>query len=218
MKTLFRSSSGLTKLTLGAALLLAASGVGLDSGRCLAQTRRSTVRSTASAVPRGTEMKIRLENTIDSKEARNGDRFTATVLSPSSYADSTLEGHIARVQQSGKFKGRTSINFAFDRIRYRKGGSAPLRAQVVRVYGENSVKKVDEEGNVESGKRGSTTAKRTGGGAVAGAIIGGIAGGGKGAAIGAGIGAGVGAGSVIIQGSNKVKLERGTEMLIQTIR
>src|SRR5438093_13395848 len=118
MQTLSRSISRLSTLAAGAALLLAAGGVGLDASRCLAQTKRSTTRS-AAAVPRGTEMKIRLNTTIDSKQARSGDRFTATVIDPSRYDSATISGHVARVQQSGKFRGRTSISLVFDRIRYR---------------------------------------------------------------------------------------------------
>ncbi|MBI3654608.1 MAG: hypothetical protein HY231_26555 [Acidobacteria bacterium] len=168
------------------------------------------------AVPRGTQMKIRLETTINSNEARTGDRFKATVLSPKRYADSILEGHISRVKQSGKFKGKTSVVLVFDRIRFDEGGSALFHADVARIYGNDA--KVDEEGEIKSGSRGESTAKRTAGGAVAGAIIGGIAGGGKGAAIGATIGAGVGAGSNYIRGTNKVKIEAGTEMLIRAAR
>ncbi|HEX5083829.1 MAG TPA: hypothetical protein VFY40_17405 [Blastocatellia bacterium] len=163
-------------------------------------------------------MKIRLENEIDSKESRDGDRFTATVLSPVRYADATIEGHIARINKSGKLSGKTELALTFDRIRLRNGRSGRMAAQVVRVYGEDSVEKVDREGNIESDGRGKTTAVRTGGGAALGAIIGGIAGGGKGAAIGAAIGAGAGAASTAIQGSSKVKLERGTEILIKTTR
>jgi hypothetical protein len=188
------------------------------SGISFAQTKTRRTTSATRRVPVGTRMKIRLEDTIDSQEARSGDRFTATVLTPTRFEEATLEGHLGRVRQSGKFKGRTSIVFIFDRIRYASGGSAPLRAQVVRVYGEDDVSEVDEEGRVESGKQGSTTTKRSVGGAVAGAVIGGIIGGGKGAAIGAGVGAGAGAGSVLIQGSKKLKLESGTEMLIRVTR
>jgi hypothetical protein len=200
--------------------LLALCGVGADASRCLAQgkSKRRTVQSSSARVPVGTQMKVRLETTVDAKEARNGDRFTATVITPSRYEGSTIEGHVARVEQSGKIKGRTSISLAFDRIRFRDGGSAVFGAQVVRVYGEESVKKVDEEGNVESGSRGSQTAKRTAGGAAVGAIIGGLAGGGKGAAIGAAVGGAAGAGSLVIQGSKKLKLESGTEMLIRSTR
>ncbi|HEV2663615.1 MAG TPA: hypothetical protein VG324_01805 [Blastocatellia bacterium] len=184
--------------------------------------RRSTVQKPAARkflpIRAGTEMKIRLENEIDTKKSRDGDRFTATVLSPRDYADATIEGHIAKIDESGKLSGKTELALSFDRIRLRNGQSGRMAAQVVKVYGEDSVKEVDEEGNVKSGSKGNTTAVRTGGGAALGAIVGGIAGGGKGAAIGAAIGAAAGAGSTAIQGSNKVKLESGTEVLIRTTR
>jgi hypothetical protein len=186
------------------------------------QTRKSSPRKSAArspvTIPRGTEIKIRLDNEIDTKESRDGDRFTATVLSPVRYADATIEGHIAKIDKSGKLTGKTELALSFDRIRLRNGRSGRMAAQVVRVYGEDSVKEVDEEGNVKSGSKGKTTAVRTGGGAALGAIVGAIAGGGKGAAIGAAVGAGAGAASTAIQGSNKVKLESGTEILIRTTR
>ena len=186
------------------------------------QTRRKSVSRKPAVrflpIPNGTEIKIRLEDEIDTKKSRDGDRFTATVLSPSKYADATVEGHIAKIDESGKLTGKTELALSFDRIRLRNGQSGRMAAQVVKVYGEDSVKEVDEEGNVKSGSKGKTTAIRTGGGAGLGAIIGGIAGGGKGAAIGAAIGAGAGAASTAIQGSNKVKLESGTEILIRTTR
>jgi hypothetical protein len=183
------------------------------TGTAFAKTKSSSYHR----VPVGTQMKIRLNDTVDSKHSQSGDRFTATVLTPRRYEESTIEGHLSSVKQSGKFKGRTSLVFSFDRIRYASGGSAPLRGQVVRVY-EDSVSKVDDEGHVESGKRGTQTVKRTGIGAAAGAVIGGLAGGGKGAAIGAAVGGGAGAASVMIQGSKRLKLEPGTEMLIKVTR
>jgi hypothetical protein len=181
-------------------------------------TKKSAAKSSALRIPTGTEMKVRLENEIDTKEAKDGDRFTATVLSPSNYADATIEGHIAKINKSGKVTGKTELALSFDRITLKNGQSAAMAAQVVKVYGEDSAKEVDEEGNVKSGSQGKTTAVRTGGGAALGAIVGGIAGGGKGAAIGAAVGGGLGAGSVLIQGSKKVKLESGTEILIKTTR
>jgi hypothetical protein len=188
------------------------------------QTRRRRPTTTARrpagppAVPVGTQLKIRLEDEIDSKNARTGDRFAATVLNPVRFADARVEGHIAQVKQSGKFKGRTALDLVFDRIVYTDGQSRPFAGQVVRIYGEDSVKDVNEEGTVSGNNRKDSTIKRTGGGAAAGAIIGAIAGGGKGAAIGAAIGAGVGAGSLYIKGSSKVKLERGTEILVRSTR
>ncbi len=207
----------------GASLIMSVFCLALLIPSAYSQTRRkaSPQRSAARSVlpvPVGTEIKVRLENEINTKESNDGDRFTATVLSPSRYADATIEGHIAKINKSGKLSGKTELSLAFDRIRLRNGESRRIAAQVVKVYGEDSAKEVDEEGNVKSGSKGKTTAVRTGGGAALGAIIGGIAGGGKGAAIGAGIGAAAGAGSTYIQGSNKVKLDRGTEILIRTAR
>jgi hypothetical protein len=218
MKT--KAFSRSTILKFNALFLLFVCGLVFGSPEILAQTRKKTTSSVAKKtnnVPRGTQMKIRLESTIDSSEARSGDRFKATVLSPKRYADSTLEGHVTRVKQSGKLKGKTVVNLVFDRIQFDEGGSDTLGAEVVRIYGNDSAK-VGDEGEIKSGSRGDSTTKRTAGGAVAGAIIGGIAGGGKGAAIGAAIGGGVGAGSNYIRGTSKVKIEEGTEILIRVSR
>src|SRR5262245_24722216 len=190
-----RSSSsirfGLYPLT---AILLAVICGNFSEANAQRRGGRSGQRRAPVSIPRDTELKIRLEDKIDSKESKDGDTFTATVLTPSRFADATIEGHVSRVEQSGKVKGSTQISLSFDRIRLRNGNSGQMAAQVVKVYGEDSVKEVDEEGNVKSGSKGKTTAVRTGGGAALGAIVGGIAGGGKGAAIGAAIGAAAGAG------------------------
>jgi hypothetical protein len=122
------------------------------------QTRKKAVAKKPAArflpIPNGTEIKIRLDDEIDTKKSRDGDRFTATVLSPSKYADATVEGHIAKIDESGKLTGKTELALSFDRIRLRNGQSGRMAAQVVKVYGEDSVKEVDEEGNVKSGSKG----------------------------------------------------------------
>ncbi|HQR31726.1 MAG TPA: hypothetical protein PLK30_03245 [Blastocatellia bacterium] len=194
---------------------------GFGQTRSKTTTKRKTVKPATvkqASIPRGTQMKIRLETAIDTKESKDGDRFSAVVLTPSQYADATVEGHVAKIEKSGKLTGKTELSLAFDRIKLRSGESLAFDAQVIEVIGEKSAKKVDEEGNIESGSKGKTTAIRSGGGAAAGAVIGAIAGGGKGAAIGAAIGGAAGAGSTYIQGSNKVKLDAGTEIVIKSTR
>jgi hypothetical protein len=182
-------------------------------------TRKSgTTAQRAPRVPVGTEMKIRLENEIDTKKAKSGDTFTAIVLSPDKYMDSTVEGHVAQVTQSGKIKGQTELALEFDRIQLTTGKTVPIAAQIVKIYDAKSAKEVDEEGSVKSGSQGKDTAVRTGGGAALGAVIGAIAGGGKGAAIGAVVGGGAGAGSKVLTGSKQVKLPAGTEVLIKTTK
>ena len=167
-------------------------------------------------VPDGLQMKIRLNTEINTKTNREGDQFTAVVLDPSDYSEAVIEGHIASLNKSGKATGKTELSLAFDTIRMRDGRASRFAGQVEKVYQTESVKTVDEEGNVETGSRTKDTATRGVAGGALGAIIGGIAGGGKGAAIGAILGAGVGAGSVLVQDGKTLILEPGTEILIRT--
>ena len=217
MQTFFGKTA---RLTFAVSLLMFAAGT---FPKADAQTKKKPIKKAtparkATTIPVGTQMKIRLLDTIDTKESKDGDRFTAIVLTPSQYADATIEGHVSRIEKSGKLKGKTELLLAFDRIRLRNGENIAFDAQVVEVIGEKSAKNVDEEGNIESGSKGKTTAIRTGGGAAIGAAVGAIAGGGKGAAIGAIVGGAAGAGSTYIQGSNKVKLDAGTELVIKSTR
>lgn len=182
-----------------------------------AQTRR-TRRPPAAVVPAGTQLRVRLNDTLSSKESRAGDRFTATVVNPSRYEEATVNGHIRSIRKSGRVKGRTTMTLAFDSIRLTNGRSGVMRGEVLRLYDSDSAKNVDEEGRVQSGGRGKQTLKRSGIGAVAGAVIGGIAGGGKGAAIGTIVGGAAGAGSIAVEGSKELKIERGTEMLVRVNR
>ena len=179
-------------------------------------TRRRPV--TATLVPAGTQLRIRLNDTLSSKEARAGDKFTATVVNPSRYEEAKVTGHIRSIRKSGRVEGRTTMSLSFDSIRLSAGRTGILRAEVLRVYDSDSASGVDEEGRVQSGGRGKQTLKRSGIGAVAGAVIGGIAGGGKGAAIGLIVGGAAGAGSIAVQGSKELRIERGTEMLIRVNR
>src|SRR5882672_11237600 len=132
-----------------------------------AQTRRKprlrrSVRKTtvvAPVVPVGTNLKVRLEDTLSSKDSRVGDRFTATVLDPVRFNEATVTGHISSIQKSGKIKGRTSMNLDFDTIRLSDGRSVPLHGYVTHVYGSNSGT-ADNEGGVSSGSRTNQTLKR----------------------------------------------------------
>jgi hypothetical protein len=190
-----------------------------------AQTRkkprlRRSVRKTtvvAPSVPVGTNLKVRLEDTLSSKDSRVGDRFTATVLDPVRFNEATVTGHVSSIQKSGKIKGRTSMNLDFDSIRFSDGRSGTLHGIVTRVYGSDSGA-ADNEGGVESGSRTKQTVKRGAIGAGAGAVLRAIVGGGKGAAIGLILGGAGGAGSLAVQGSKELKLESGTELLVRVTR
>jgi hypothetical protein len=190
--------------------------------------RRAAPRPTTVVpplVPVGTNLKIRLNDTLSSKESRAGDRFAATVIDPVRFNEAIVHGHIRSILKSGKVTGRTTMNLAFDSIDLPDSAPTELPAKqkhgvlhgyVTKVYGLEGT--ADNEGGVQSKSRGNQTLKRSGIGATAGAIIGGIAGGGKGAAIGLILGGAGGAGSLAINGSKELKLDSGTEMLVHVTR
>lgn len=180
--------------------------------------RRPTTatRRVAPLVPVGTDLKVRINDTLSSKDSRAGDKFTATVVNPSRFDEGRVYGHIKSIVKSGRIKGRTTMNLAFDSITLSDGRSGALHGYVTHVYGDKG--RTDEEGGVQSESRGRQTIKRSGIGATAGAIIGAIAGGGKGAAIGLIVGGAAGAGSVAMNGGKELKIENGTEMLVHVTR
>ena len=172
--------------------------------------RATSPRRVVPLVTVGTNLKVRLEDTLSSKESRAGDKFTATVLDPVRFNEATLRGHIRSIVKSGKIKGRTTMNLAFDSITLADGRTGTLHGFVTRVY--DSKGRADDEGGVQSEGRGKQTIKRGAIGGTAGAIIGAIAGGGKGAAIGAVAGAAAGAGAQIATHGKTVHIP--TETLV----
>lgn len=182
----------------------------------VAQTTQPNLKKPAPKykplVPAGTNLKVRLNETLSSKQSRSGDKFTATVMDPVRFNEAMVRGHIRSIVQSGKVKGRTTMNLSFDSIALTNGKHGPMHGYITKVYGSKA--SADNEGGVQSESRGNQTVKRTGVGATAGAIIGGLAGGGKGAGIGLLLGGAAGAGSLAIKGGKELKLESGTEMLV----
>ena len=169
------------------------------------------------SIPNRTELRIRLSSPISTKTGRVGDTFKATVVSPSTYESATVEGHIATLNKSGRVSGKTEMGLAFDTLTLSDGRQTRIDADLIKVYESENVKKVDDEGRVESGSRTRDSQVRGGVGAAAGAIIGGIVGGGKGAVIGLILGGAAGVGSVYVEGNKDLILEPGTEMVIRTV-
>jgi hypothetical protein len=132
-------------------------------------------------VPAGTELDVRLQNSLSSKTAQVEDRFEATtivdlrkgdrVLVP---AGSVVRGIVTSVNKAGRVERKGSMTVAFDRITIR-GHSYTIHATVTQALESEGIKG-------EIGKIGA--------GAGLGAIIGGIIGGGKGALAGILIGGG----------------------------
>jgi hypothetical protein len=167
-------------------------------------------------VPDGTMLTATLDTDLTTQTANTGDRFTMTVTSPSQFAGSVIEGHVANVSRSGRVTGRSVLSLNFDDIRARDGRTYQFAGFLDSVRTSNGeTVQVDNEGTVRDQSQTRTTEERAAIGTAVGAIIGAIAGGGKGAAIGAVLGAGAGAGSVYAQGRDDLNISRGTEVTIR---
>ncbi len=168
-------------------------------------------------VPDNTTLVAALNTNLSTKTARDGDRFTMTVRSPSQYAGATIEGYVSGANRSGRVTGRSEMMLNYETIRLPNNQTfrfAGFTENVRMNSGENV--RIDNEGTVREGdSQTNQTIGRTAIGAGVGAILGAILGGGKGAIIGATVGAGTGAGSVYIQGRDDLELTSGAEFTIR---
>jgi hypothetical protein len=172
---------------------------------------RSRYGANPTSVRGGTVVTARLDNDLDSRTAREGDRFTMTVTGPSEYRNATLDGSVIRRQD---VNGSDALVFDFDHIRM-NGRSMPFEGTIRSVRTPDGKDIRVTQGAVEdrSGYNASN-AEHAAIGAGVGAIIGAIIGGGKGAAIGGATG---GAGTLLIEGPEHLSLRAGSEMTISTI-
>jgi len=152
-------------------------------------------------IEQGTQLSIRLIDSIDSEKNQVGDTFHATLNAPLSAdgseaipAGTDVTGHVVDVKSAGKFKGQSLVVLQLDSITA-SGKTYNLQTD-----------KYTKEGS----SRGKNTAEKVGGGAIIGGIIGAIAGGGKGAAIGSAAGAGVGGGVQAAGKGQQIKLPSET--------
>lgn len=165
-------------------------------------------------VPNNTGIVATLDTALSTRTARDGDRFSMTVTSPSQYQGAVIEG-VVNGERSGVVSGSANLSLNFDTIRLRNGQTYRFGGIVDQVREpDGDVVNVNNEGTIRDGSQTTRTVTRAGIGAALGAIIGAIAGGGSGAAIGAGVGAGAGAGSVILQGRDNLELGTGSQFTI----
>jgi hypothetical protein len=158
---------------------------------------------TTGTLPAGTNLVIRMIESVDSETNRVGQTFRASMDQPVMVDGQTVipRGADAVVKlvdskDSGKLSGRADMTLALQSVSI-NGHFVDINTQTI---------------NKEGASQGEKTAKVAGGTAAVGAIIGAIAGGGKGAAIGAGAGAAAGAGSQVIYGGQRVRIPSETRL------
>jgi hypothetical protein len=173
-------------------------------------------------LPRNQYFRLRMNQTLNSRIARVGDRFQTTVVTPV-YASgvevvpagSVVEGRVASVTPA-RTRGREGqIALQFDSVVLPDGTRVTLDGSLTELQ-DARAGKVDAESEVSGNSSEKRNIGYIGGGTVGGAVLGGAIGGGKGAGIGAIIGAGAGVAGVMLQKGNEAELRSGTEIGMTT--
>lgn len=166
----------------------------------------SSARSSSSSrmdVPVGTELDVRLQQSLSSATAQVEDRFEATTLVDLKDGDrviipagSVMRGVVSAVTKTTRTERKGSLTVAFDQVKI-NGRDYPIRGTVSQAIESEGIKG-------EAGKIGA--------GAGVGAIIGGILGGAKGALAGILIGGG---GTIAATEGKDVELAAGTVLRVR---
>ena len=162
---------------------------------------------------------LALLSPLSTEVSKKGDKFECKVLSPAQLAGSIVSGHIRKVKSSGKGKGKSEMDLAFDTITLTDGRKGEFTATVLEVNdvahaGNEGV--ADNEGTVKGKSRVKIGVKRAVTGALVGAGIGALIGGPKGAAAGAVIGAGLGVTSTLAAEGPNLEFKTGTQFTVKT--
>src|SRR5438445_1664490 len=187
----------------------------LLAGLPLAAEGRGTAPPPApNAIPEGQTFLIRLNDKLDTSNAKQGQHFSAKLAEDLVAPNGTtiprgkkIWGHVSSVEQGLHAR----MLLSFDQIDTGHG-KMPLIATVTGVPGEHAVKQLGEEGEIQRqgmSKRHAIEAVAVGAGL--GAAAGAAAGGGRGAGIGAGAGAGLGALAGFLTGHD-LRLDKGTTL------
>jgi hypothetical protein len=181
-----------------------------STGRQGTATTRGTTTGTTAVnqrgaleIPAGTEIDVRLTNTLDSGIAKVEDRFEATTLTDLNVsgrtaipAGSVVRGVITAVEPGTRTNRTAKMTVSFDQVTV-NGRAYPMRGTVTQAI----------EGEGIKGEAGRTAA-----GAGVGAIIGGILGGFKGALAGILIGGG---GTIAATEGKEVNLPQGSVLRVR---
>ena len=157
--------------------------------------------SSEMELPAGTELQVRLSDTVGSAQSRAGEKFEATLHAPVVVGNevvlpkgASFSGRVTSSVPSGRLKTPARLSVTLASLEW-KGATYPVTTSSV-------------SRSVKSHKKRNLAL--IGGGGGAGALIGGLAGGGTGALIGAGAGAAAGTAGAYATGKKDVVLPAET--------
>jgi hypothetical protein len=158
-------------------------------------------------IPKGTQIRVKMDNEINSKVSSVGDTFTATISVPVVNREievlpvgTVLEARIIRVKKAGIGKSRGDFEVKFETL-----------------YFSREVKLQIDAGLLSSAKAKSSNTRNAvtiAGATGVGALIGTLAAKTKGALIGAGAGLGIGMSAILLQKGEEARIKAGEEFSI----
>lgn len=166
---------------------------------------RSQPQNTGSPneVPAGTELDVRLQNSLNSGTAQVEDRFEGTTLVDLNVngrvlipAGSVMRGVVTAVEPGTRTNRTAKMTVSFDQVTV-NGRAYPMRGTVTQAIKGDGIK---------------GEARRAGAGAAVGGIIGAVLGGAKGALLGVLIGGG---GTIAATEGKEVELPQGTVLRVR---
>ena len=175
----------------------------------------------AAEIPQGAHVLLRMENSVNTRTAKEGDfvylRTAVPIANSGDVAVPTgsyVQGVVSMSKQSGRVKGRAQLAIRLETLTLASGKVYKFAPHVSSVdSGETGQKVVGSEDAIEQAPGKGQDAQRIAILAGSGAGIGGIADRSwKGAGIGAGVGSAVGLATVLLTRGREVELRQGSTL------
>ena len=186
--------------------------------------RRTTTKKTTAKpavklyrVDAGSRFRVRMNETISSKSARIGDRFTTTVTEPVYSSTgvvvipvgSIVTGRVDVVKPAAKGGKPGEISATFIEVKLPNGSKRAINGSLTELTSDDA--KSDNEGTASGDKMKNRKLIFIGGGGAGGAVLGAAIGGGKGAVIGGILGAAGGLIGERMTKGEEAEVKSGTE-------
>ncbi len=172
------------------------------------EVRRKQREPEKVTIPAGTQIVVRLQETLAADKMQTGDTFHATLDAPLEVGGFVLAergaravGRIVESDRAGRVRGVSKLAIELTQFTTSDGQTVMIQSEAF---------------NREGGSSKKTDAAKVGAGAAVGAALGAIFGGGKGAAIGGAAGAGAGGGTVLMTRGKPAVIEVETRIPFQT--
>ena len=172
------------------------------------EARRKQREPAKVTIPAGTQIVVRLQETLAADKMQPGDTFNATLDAPLEVAGFVLAergaravGRIVESDRAGRVKGVSRLAIELTQFTTSDGQTVIVQSETFNREGATSKK---------------SDAAKIGAGAAVGAALGAIFGGGRGAAIGGAAGAGAGGGTVLMTRGKPAVIEVETRIPFQT--